>query len=129
VGEMDAFFSHLAFWFDLSALGFKTVLESPEPSRSDCHAWGAHPIYHYFTSILGARPAAPGLSQVRISPQPGPLTALHGAFPHTNGEFIRFNLHVDDKKLTGEISLPSGVTGTFVWQGKESALLPGRNQI
>ena len=129
VGEMNAFFNHLAFWFELTEQGFKTVLESPEPSRSDCHAWGAHPIYHYFASILGARPAAPGLSQVRISPQPGPLTELRGAFPHPNGEFIRFDLHVKREKITGEISLPQGVTGTFVWQGKESDLLPGHNQL
>jgi alpha-L-rhamnosidase len=129
VGEMDAFFKRLTFWFELTEQGFKTVLESPEPSRSDCHAWGAHPIYHYFTSILGARPVAPGLSQVRISPQPGPLTELRGAFPHSNGEFIRFDLHVQTNKIKGDIALPSGVSGVFAWQGKEIALLPGKNQV
>ena len=25
---------------DMQAKGFSTVLEMPEPSRSDCHAWG-----------------------------------------------------------------------------------------
>jgi len=129
VGEMPAFFERLAFWFDLSAQGFKTVLESPEPSRSDCHAWGAHPIYHYFTSIFGAKPAAPAAAKLRICPQPGPLTQLQGTFPHANGGEVGFDLQVTDARLSGSIALPDGVSAVLVWQGIERELAPGLNRI
>ncbi len=31
--------------------------------------------------------------------------------------------------LGGAVTLPPGLEGTFVWQGKEQALRPGVNQI
>jgi hypothetical protein len=34
-------FDRLALWFELPGQGFKTTPEQPEPSRSDCHGWGA----------------------------------------------------------------------------------------
>ena len=55
---MDRFFDRMSLWLNLKTLGCKTMLEMPEPSRSDCHAWAAHPVYHYLASILGIRPAA-----------------------------------------------------------------------
>jgi glycogen debranching enzyme len=39
-----AFFDRMGLWFDLPAQGFKTTPEQPEPTRSDCHGWGAHPL-------------------------------------------------------------------------------------
>jgi hypothetical protein len=59
-GRIDHLFERLKLWFNLKSHGFKTTLESPEPSRSDCHGWGAHPMYHYFATILGIRPARNG---------------------------------------------------------------------
>ncbi|MCB0149737.1 MAG: hypothetical protein KDE01_19095, partial [Caldilineaceae bacterium] len=61
-----ALFERLGLWFDLAAQGFKTTPEQPEPSRSDCHGWGAHPLYHFFATLLGIRPSAPGFGQVEI---------------------------------------------------------------
>jgi hypothetical protein len=50
--------------------GLTTFAETPEPTRSDCHAWSAHPLYHFFASILGIRPVEPGCSQISIRPAP-----------------------------------------------------------
>ena len=33
-----------AFWLELRRQGLKTPIESAEPTRSDCHAWGSHPL-------------------------------------------------------------------------------------
>ena len=33
-------------------------------TRSDCHAWGAHPVFHFYATVLGIRPAAPGFRRV-----------------------------------------------------------------
>ncbi len=83
-----AFFDRMGLWFDLPAQGFKTPPEQPEPSRSDCHGWGAHPLYHDFASLLGIRPAAFGFEQVEIAPMPGHLTRLVGEMVHPRGRIV-----------------------------------------
>ena len=87
-----AFFARMGLWFDLPAQGFKTTPEQPEPTRSDCHGWGAHPLYHYFASLLGIRPASFGFEQVEIAPMPGHLTSLSGEMVHPRGR-IEADLH------------------------------------
>ena len=116
IGRMDRFFDRMGLWFDMKGLGFKTTLEHPEPSRSDCHAWGAHPIYHYFASLLGIRPAAPGFAKVSIEPHLGSLTWAKGRLPHPKG-FITVDFAVQDGRLTGTVELPEGVDGTFSYGG------------
>ena len=39
-GLGDQFLDNLQVWRDQMALGLTTWAEMPEPSRSDCHAWG-----------------------------------------------------------------------------------------
>ncbi len=129
VGEMNALLERLGFWFDLSSQGFKTVLESPEPSRSDCHAWGAHPLYHYFTSIFGAKPTTPGATHLQIKPQFGFLSAIKGSFPHASGDAVRFDLKVANSQLSGSIILPPQVSATLIWQDTERKLVAGVNQL
>lgn len=128
IGRMDRFFERMSLWFDLKGLGFKTTFEHPEPSRSDCHAWGAHPIYHYFATVLGIRPTAPGMSKVRIEPQMWPLTWAKGKLPHPKG-FITVDFAIRDSKLSGTVELPEGVTGTLVYAGETKALRPGRQEV
>ncbi len=113
----ELLFRRLDYWRDLPAQGFTTVPEQPEPSRSDCHAWGAHPWYHLLASVLGIRPAAPGFAAVRIAPMPGPLTHAEGVWPHALGD-IRVRLDGDH----GEIELPPGLPGTLVLDGREIPL-------
>lgn len=128
LGRMDKLFERLGLWFDFEKLGLKTTLEQPEPSRSDCHGWGAHPIYHYFASILGIRPASPGFATVRIEPQLGPLTHAMGKLVHPQG-FITADLHMQGNELRGSIELPEGITGTFQHGRYTIELAPGRQEI
>jgi hypothetical protein len=113
VGRPGAFLKDLALWFELVENGLKTTVEMPEPTRSDCHAWGAHPLFHYHATLAGIRPAAPGFAQVKIAPQPGPLTWIRSTTPHPRGE-IRLDLKQDGAQWRGEISLPEGVSGELV---------------
>ena len=129
IGRGDLLIDKLHFWYGLQARGLKTTSESPEPTRSDCHAWGAHPLYHYYASILGARPTVPGFKRVRIQPQLGELTSISGEMPHASTDTIRFDLQRDGDDLTGEIWLPEGVSGEFVWAGMPRPLWPGRNVL
>jgi hypothetical protein len=128
IGRMDRFFERMGLWFDLKGQGFKTTLEHPEPSRSDCHGWGAHPYYHYFATILGIRPAAPGFAEVRIKPQLWPLTWAKGRLPHPKG-FVEVDFAIKDSKLTGTIELPKGVSGTLMYNGQVTDLKPGKQVI
>ena len=129
VGAMDALFARLDLWRGLAEQGFKTTLEKPEPSRSDCHAWGAHPIYHYYATILGARPAAPGFRAIHVAPQFGPLTWVSASMPHPSGEMIVFDLRIVQDDLRGRVILPQGLSGTLAWRGRDLPLSPGVNDI
>jgi hypothetical protein len=68
VGRADMIWPDLQLWHDMVDKGLTTFAEKPEPSRSDCHAWSAHPLYHFAVSILGIRPTAPGCSALSIRP-------------------------------------------------------------
>jgi hypothetical protein len=128
LGRIDRLFERMGLWFDMKGLGFKTTLEHPEPSRSDCHAWGAHPMYHYFATILGIRPSAPGFSKVRIEPQLWPLTRAKGKLPHPKG-FIEVDFAIKDSMLTGTVSLPRGITGTLSYDGRTRTLSQGKQAV
>ena len=82
------------------------LLEQPEPSRSDCHGWGAHPLYHFFATVLGIRPAAPGFAEVEIRPLPGELAELAGELVHPRG-LIAVELHFAQGRVHGSVSLPA----------------------
>jgi alpha-L-rhamnosidase len=117
-GRMDKLFDRLKLWFDLKGQGFKTTLESPEPSRSDCHAWGAHPMYHYYASILGIRPTSTGFATVAIRPQLGPLTWAKGTMVHPKGD-IQVDVQTTAAgKIRGRVTLPRGVKGVLTANGE-----------
>jgi hypothetical protein len=128
-GRTDAILDRLGLWFGLKSSGFVTTYEHPEPSRSDCHAWGTHPLFHFLSTILGVRPATPGFATVRIQPQLGPLKWAHGTVPHPVGAIeVRVTRQGDDG-LEAEITLPPGVSGVFVHGGNESSLCGGRQTL
>ncbi len=101
----DLTLERMALWFDLPKQGMKTTLEMPEPTRSDCHAWGAHPIYHYFASFLGIRPSAPGMKEVSIKPCLGPLQHAEGEMPTPLGPL---SVRVEGQALS--FTAPAGMT-------------------
>jgi hypothetical protein len=125
---MDVLHERLGMWFDLQRYGLKTTFEMPEPTRSDCHAWGAHPAYHYFATVLGIRPASPRFQTVRIEPQLGPLSSAKGTMVHPRGEIV-VRVASEGKRLQGAVSLPDGVTGFLVVNGRETALRSGEQQF
>jgi alpha-L-rhamnosidase len=125
----DLLMEKLAFWKNLVDVGFKTPVEKPEPSRSDCHAWGAHPLFHFHASLAGVRPDAPGFGHVRVAPHPAGLTTLQSHLPHPRG-FVDVDLaFADESTVVGRVDLPPSTAGVFVWRGQEIELGPGDNAI
>ena len=128
-GRTDLFLKRLDLWRDYVKTGLKTPLEAPGVhARSDCHAWGSHPIYHLLTGVAGIKPAADGFAAVRIAPQPGGLTWLKATFPSPKGT-IALDLRFEDGRVLGTATLPDGLPGTFVWKGAERPLRAGANPI
>ena len=101
----DLLFQRLDLWFDLSQRGLTTTPECPEPTRSDCHPWGAHPLYHQIASIAGIRPAALGFSRASIRPQLGPLKTMRATAPHPQGR-IDLSLERRGDRLCGTLQSP-----------------------
>jgi hypothetical protein len=128
-GLGDRLQDNLGIWRDQMKLGLSTWAEMPEPSRSDCHAWGASPNIEFFRTLLGIDSAAPGFKKVRISPSPGDLKSVSGSMPHPSGS-IAVDYTVDKKgALQAHVTLPAGVTGTLVWKDKEYPLAAGEQSI
>lgn len=106
-------------WFGLKELGVYTVLEMPEPSRSDCHAWGSHPMIHALTTFAGIRPDAPGFAAVRIEPQPGSLRWISATMPHPSGASISVALKQgEDGVWRGTVATPPLTPSTLVLNGQ-----------
>lgn len=113
-GHADDIPEHLALWRGLVPNGLKTTIEEPEPSRSDCHAWGAHPLYHFYASTLGIRPAKMGFATVEVKPRLGAMEFASGKLPHPLG-FIEVDLKksADGRGHEGTVTLPAGLEGVF----------------
>ncbi len=127
-GLGDRFLDQLGTWRDALKLGLTTWPESPEPSRSDAHAWSSHISVDFFRTMLGIEPTAPGFSKVRIEPHLGKLNDLTGSMPHPNGE-IAVAVKRAGSRLTAQVTLPAGVTGEFVDGTRTVPLHAGSNEI
>ena len=129
-GMADRYPAMLKTWRDLLAQNFTTWPEEPDPSRSDSHAWSAHPTSDLLRVVAGVRPDAPGYARVRIAPHLGDLRRLDAAVAHPKGLIETLYRHdAATGALTADVRLPRGLSGVFVWHGEETALRPGLNRI
>ena len=122
------FHRRLEYWRGLLASGFTSSPEAPEPSRSDAHAWGAHPAWHTLASIAGVRPAAPGFAKVQIIPLPGPLDHFEASVVHPRGS-VDVTFRQGRPGADFKIHLPGGITGSLIYSGTSYELGSGRNDI
>ncbi|QNI34325.1 alpha-L-rhamnosidase [Alloacidobacterium dinghuense] len=127
-GMADLYVSQLKPWYDMLKLGLSTWAEQPEPTRSDCHAWSAHPNYDLLTVVAGIHPGAPGFSQVRIEPHLGALHEIEASMPHGDGN-IATAYRRNAKEWVATITLPGELSGKLVWNGQEYQLHPGKQEI
>ena len=127
-GMADEYLRSIAPWRKMLALHFSTWPEVPGETRSDSHAWTAHPIYDLLTLVAGIEPASPGFETVRIAPHLGELPELTATFPHPQGE-IRVEYKRDGGGLDAKITLPGSLKGSFIFSGKVFQLKPGENSI
>jgi alpha-L-rhamnosidase len=127
-GLANLYLSHLGPWYNMLRLGLSTWAETPEPTRSDCHAWSASPNYDLLTLVAGIHPSAPGFRSVRIEPHLRGLHHLDAAMPHAGG-LIHTNYSLQNGTWTATVTLPAGLNGTFVWGAKTYPLHSGTQTL
>jgi alpha-L-rhamnosidase len=128
VGLADRYLELLRPWRGMVALGLTTWAEVPEPTRSDSHAWSAHPNYDLLSLVAGIHPSAFGFKDVAIEPHLGPLKRVTAVFPYRDRE-IRATYTADGKNVQARIELPSGLTGNLAWKGRTYALHEGTQEL
>lgn len=109
-------------WKAMIEDGLTTFAENPEPTRSDCHAWSAHPVLGFFQIVAGVTSLASGWAKARIEPRPGSLERFSARIAHPDGP-----LRVEH--VGGRLTVECPVPFTLVWQGKEATLVAGRHEF
>ncbi len=127
-GLGDSYISQLEPWRRMLQLGLSTWAENPEPTRSDSHAWSAHPTFDLLTLVAGIAPAAPGFASTRISPHLGPLQHAAATMPTPRGlvevEYVR-----DHNDWLATITLPPTMAGDLSWNSRLLPLHAGRQTL
>ena len=127
-GMGDGYLPLLQPWRDMTALGLTTWAETPEPTRSDSHAWSAHPNFDLLTIVAGIRPKTSGFTQVTIQPHLGTLHHVAGAVPTPKGE-IKVEYTRTNAGVEAVIVLPASVSGNLIWDKKIYNLHPGQQEL
>jgi alpha-L-rhamnosidase len=81
LGRHDRIWARLERYRAFAALGLFTTPETAGATRSDCHAWSAHPRLDAVRLIAGLEPAGPGATAIRLDPVLGHLTRIETALP------------------------------------------------
>jgi hypothetical protein len=127
-GLGDEYLAQLGPWRQMLAIGLTTWAENPEPVRSDCHAWSAHPNFDLLATVAGIESASPGFGKVAIEPHLGLLRQLKATVPHPLGDII-VSYRREGQRLSADVTMPQKLSGWFYWKGKQTALHPGPQHL
>jgi hypothetical protein len=120
-GMADRYPALLKTWRDLLALHYTTWPEMRGDTRSDTHAWSAHPTADLLGIVAGIQPAAREYARLRVAPVLGELTSLDAAAATPRGK-VSVRYAFSGNTLTAEIDRPAALPGDFVWKGRHYPL-------
>jgi alpha-L-rhamnosidase len=127
-GLESRYLSLLSTWKDLLKLDYTTWPESRGDTRSDTHAWSAHPTADLLGIVAGIAPSAPGYARLRIAPSLGDLKSLEATAATPHGPVtVRYRL--TSSRWLIEIDRPENLPGEFVWRGRSYPLERGRMRL
>jgi hypothetical protein len=115
-------------WRDLLKLNFTTWPETRGDTRSDTHAWSAHPTADLINIVAGIRPDSVGFRSAVIAPHLGTLNAVDATMPTPDGD-VSVSYRVSKNTMRANITVPEGLPTTFIWRGKRYELRPGANRM
>lgn len=128
-GMADDYLSTLQPWRDMLNMGLTTWAETPEPTRSDSHAWSAHPNFDLLRLVAGIRPAAPQFSEIVIEPHLGNLQNLSATMPHRKGRIEVSYSAESGGGTSAKIVVPEGVPARLIWKGRTYSLRSGEQTL
>lgn len=129
-GFGNDYLNWLSIWRENLKQGMTTWAEISDinNTRSDCHAWGAHPNIEFYRIVLGIDSDAPGFNKIKIEPHLGALRNISGEIPHSNGKIaVKYHYLNDHWNIT--IDLPGKTSGRFLWNNKQYSLKAGPNNF
>jgi hypothetical protein len=127
-GLGDQYLPQLDPWRAMLALGLSTWAETPEPTRSDSHAWSAHPTLDLLTIVAGIAPGSPGFRTITITPHLGPLQHADAAMPTPKG-LVQVRYTQENSHWKAAITLPPNLPGELIWHDHPTPLHPGLQEI
>jgi len=127
-GMGDQYLQLLEPWRKMVSLGLTTWAESPEPTRSDSHAWSAHPNFDLLTIVAGIRPRTAGFKTVTIEPHLGALNQIEAALPAAKG-MVEVRYRRVPNGVEAQVTLPPGMSGGLIWKGHEEILHEGKQTL
>jgi alpha-L-rhamnosidase len=127
-GIGDQYLQTLGPWREMISLGLTTWAESPEPTRSDSHAWSSHPNFDLLTIVAGIRPKAAGFEGVIIEPHLGTLMHVDAYLPTPKG-MVDVQYRREANGIKAQITLPAGMSGELVWKGHETPVREGKQTL
>ena len=126
-GMGNSYTSNLGPWITMLNNGLTTFAESPEPTRSDCHAWSASPCYDLLATVCGITSTSPGFASIQIKPALGILTFCEANMPHPLGAIAVKYEQLPNKQWKVFIDIPQKVKGNFIWGSRQIKLKEGEN--
>lgn len=128
-GMEDGYLTRLEPWREMILNGMTTTAETPEPTRSDSHAWSAHPNFGLLATVLGIRSGSPGFKSVILTPALGKLNRARGSMPHPAGTISVSFARNGATGIRGTIDLPPKIPGEMHFGLSKVSLTPGRNEV
>jgi len=120
-GEANRYVTMLDTWRDLLKQNFTTWPEEPGNTRSDTHAWSAHPTADLLGIVAGIGPDAPGYARLLVAPAPGALTHIEATAATPRGP-VTVILRKAPDHVDIEVMRPASLPGRLVWLGQSYPL-------
>ena len=136
-GRGDQYLGLLKTWRDLLGMHYTTWPEerdgagqggSGQSTRSDSHAWSAHPTADLLGIVAGIGPDAPGYARLKVEPALGSLKSLSATAATPKGPVsVRYRISGDT--LSAKITRPANLPGEFIWKGQHYPLTRVTTQL
>jgi alpha-L-rhamnosidase len=127
-GRPDQYLSFLETWRDLLKLNYTTWPEERGDTRSDTHAWSAHPTADLLGVVAGIGPGSAGYKSLRVAPALGGLKTVNATAATPQGP-VSVSYRVRGDRLTAIIHRPDRLPGTFEWKGQSYPLPRARTRL
>ena len=127
-GQSDRYLGLLDTWRDLLKLNYTTWPEERGNTRSDTHAWSAHPTADLLGIVAGIGPGSPGYKSLRVAPALGGLRRVEATAATPAGP-VSVRYRVGGDRLIAEVTRPASLPGTFEWRGKSYPLSRVRTRL